>query len=122
MAENNRNWSLFFAQISFMTLSGLNSLVPLIACEIFAIIIHFLYLVFFTWTGDVTEIRNTIKKTIFSNRGLLFLPGSGCRLQHPDPEHSGLLRDRLWSPHRHRHRPGSAQCDYWGGDVSEEER
>lgn len=34
-----------------MALSGLNNLVPLIACEIFAIIIHFLYLVFFTWTG-----------------------------------------------------------------------
>lgn len=59
MAENNRNWALFFAQISFMALSGLNNLVPLIACEIFAIIIHFLYLAFFTWTGEVTEMIKT---------------------------------------------------------------
>ena len=52
MAENNRNWTLFSAQISFMVLARLYNDVPAIACEIFAIIIHLLYLAFFAWTGE----------------------------------------------------------------------
>jgi len=52
MAENNRNWTLFSAQISFMVLARLYNDVPAVACEIFAIIIHLLYLAFFAWTGE----------------------------------------------------------------------
>ena len=35
-----------------MVLARLYNVVPVIVCEIFSIIIHFLYLAFFSWTGN----------------------------------------------------------------------
>ena len=51
LLENNRNWSLFAAQISFLCFSGLESQVPKLPCQIFSMVIHYFYMVFFTWTG-----------------------------------------------------------------------
>ena len=50
LAENNRNWTLFAAQMSFVILARQNSTVPG-ACQFFGIVIHFLYLSFFSWTS-----------------------------------------------------------------------
>ena len=50
-AENNRNWTLFYAQIAFMTLSGQHSQVQPGVCQAFGAVIHLLYLAFFSWTG-----------------------------------------------------------------------
>ena len=49
--EDNRNWSLVLAQVSFLCFSGLE--VPRLPCQIFSVIIHYFYMVFFTWTGKV---------------------------------------------------------------------
>ena len=51
LAENNRNWTLFAAQMSFVILARQGSAVSQGACQFFGIIIHFLYLSFFSWTG-----------------------------------------------------------------------
>ena len=60
--EDNRNWSLFAAQLSFICFSGLENHVPRVACKMFSILIHYLYMAFFLWTGNV---MNTIMN-IFS--------------------------------------------------------
>ena len=51
LAENNRNWTLFAAQMSFVILARQHSTVSQGACQFFGIVIHFLYLSFFSWTG-----------------------------------------------------------------------
>lgn len=51
--EDNRNWSLFAAQLSFICFSGLENHVPRVACKMFSILIHYLYMAFFLWTGNV---------------------------------------------------------------------
>ena len=51
LAENNRNWTLFAAQMSFVILARQHSAVSNGACQFFGIAIHFLYLSFFSWTG-----------------------------------------------------------------------
>ena len=51
LAENNRNWTLFAAQMSFVILARQHSAVSQGACQFFGVVIHFLYLSFFSWTG-----------------------------------------------------------------------
>ena len=51
MAESNRNWTLFAAQIAFLILAGQQDHVGAGVCQGFGVVIHFLYLAFFTWTG-----------------------------------------------------------------------
>ena len=65
MAENNRNWSLFFAQACWLILvrqsqvlhvlfqSSCNVLFQVAsgACQVFGLVTHFFYLAFFAWTG-----------------------------------------------------------------------
>ena len=42
--EDNRNWSLFAAQLSFICFSGLENHVPRVACKMFSILINSLSL------------------------------------------------------------------------------
>ena len=51
LAENNRNWTLFAAQMSFVILARQQSAVSQGVCQFFGVLIHFLYLAFFSWTG-----------------------------------------------------------------------
>lgn len=51
LAENNRNWTLFAAQMSFVILTRQYSAVSHGVCQFFGVVIHFLYLSFFSWTG-----------------------------------------------------------------------
>lgn len=50
-SENNRNLSLFFAQISFLVLSGQHGHVSQGVCQAFGALTHVLYLSFFAWTA-----------------------------------------------------------------------
>ena len=51
MADNNRNWSLIFAQLSWITLVGRGNQVPTAVCEGFGAITHLAWLSVFMWTG-----------------------------------------------------------------------
>ena len=63
--EDNRNWSLFAAQLSFVCFSCLENHVPRVACKMFSILIHYLYMAFFLWTGNV---MNTIMNISLINK------------------------------------------------------
>ena len=56
LAENNRNWCLVLAQMSFVILAGQQENVSENVCQLFGIIIHAAYLAFFSWTGKTTKI------------------------------------------------------------------
>ena len=49
--ENNRNWTLLAAQLSFVILARQHQAVSNGACQFFGVVIHFLYLAFFCWTS-----------------------------------------------------------------------
>ena len=51
MADNNRNWSLIFAQLSWITLVGRGNQVPTAVCEGFGAVTHLTWLSVFMWTG-----------------------------------------------------------------------
>ena len=50
MVEDNRNWTLLAAHLSFLSLASLN-MSPEPLCQTFSVLIHFLYLTFFSWTA-----------------------------------------------------------------------
>ena len=52
IAENNRNWSLFTAQLSFLILTEMHDNVSEDVCQFFGAVIHFWYLAFFSWTSE----------------------------------------------------------------------
>ena len=49
--ENNRNLTLFAAQVAFIALAGQHNQVSDNVCQVFGALIHLLYLSFFAWTG-----------------------------------------------------------------------
>ena len=84
--ENNRNWLLLAAHVSFLCLSSLSN-VPELLCQTFSLLIHFLYLSFFSWTAlygymfyqDLVNVLQTrvINLKIFYTVGYL-LPLTTC--------------------------------------------
>ena len=70
--EDNRNWSLYAAQLSFNCFSGLENHVPRVACKMFSILIHYLYMAFFLWTGNVMN-------SIIDNEHFLLLINSSSQ-------------------------------------------
>ena len=58
IAENNRNWSLFTAQLSFLILTEMHDNVSEDVCQLFGAVIHFWYLAFFSWTSECANIRH----------------------------------------------------------------
>ena len=57
LAENNRNWTLLAAQMSFVILARQHDAVSEGACQFFGVVIHFCYLAFFSWTGENIPIQ-----------------------------------------------------------------
>ena len=54
-AELNRNWSLLFFQLSWISLQEIAADgVPSAICQVFGAITHFLWLSSFIWTGKYT--------------------------------------------------------------------
>ena len=51
MADNNRNWSLVFAQLAWLVFGELGDLVTTGACQALGAIQHYLWLCVFMWTG-----------------------------------------------------------------------
>ena len=51
MAEMNKNWNLFLAQLSFLGLAGLQEYVSSNLCQFFGLFIHLAFLAFFSWTS-----------------------------------------------------------------------
>ena len=51
MADNNRNWSLVFAQFSWLVLVQLGDVVSMETCQAFGAITHLAWLCVFMWTG-----------------------------------------------------------------------
>ena len=72
MVEDNRNWTLLAAHLSFLSLSSL-SMSPEPLCQTFSVLIHFLYLTFFSWTAiygylfyeDLVTIVSTMNNVYF---------------------------------------------------------
>ena len=52
MADNNRNWSLALAQLSWIALVGRANVVSTGACQAFGAITHLSWLATFMWTGN----------------------------------------------------------------------
>lgn len=52
MADNNRNWNLAAAQLSWIALVGRADVVPTSVCEAFGAVAHFAWLATFMWTGN----------------------------------------------------------------------
>ena len=52
MADNNRNWSLVFAQLSWLVLVERGDVVSMPTCEAFGAISHLAWLCVFMWTGS----------------------------------------------------------------------
>ena len=57
MADNNRNWCLIFAQLSWIALVGRGDVVPLAVCEGFGAFTHLAWLCVFMWTGTILYFR-----------------------------------------------------------------
>ena len=53
MAEMNKNWNLFLAQLSFLGLAGLQEYVSENLCQFFGLFIHLAFLAFFSWTSKL---------------------------------------------------------------------
>ena len=51
MADNNRNWSLVFAQLSWLVFGDLGDVVTIGTCQALGAIQHYLWLCVFMWTG-----------------------------------------------------------------------
>ena len=51
MADNNRNWSLVFAQLSWLVFGELGDVVTIGTCQALGAIQHYLWLCVFMWTG-----------------------------------------------------------------------
>ena len=85
IAENNRNWSLFTAQLSFLILTEMHDNVSEDVCQFFGAVIHFWYLAFFSWTSEYKfelEAKTfMLTKTVVSHGGLLLLPRAGHRVR-----------------------------------------
>ena len=53
MADNNRNWNLAVAQLSWMALVGRADVVSTSTCTAFGAITHFTWMATCSWTGNL---------------------------------------------------------------------
>ena len=52
MADNNRNWSLIFAQFSWLVLGASWDTISVSLCQAFGAVQHLTWLCVFMWTGN----------------------------------------------------------------------
>ena len=67
MVEDNRNWTLLAAHLSFLSLSSL-TMSPEPLCQTFSVLIQFLYLTFFSWTAIYGYLFYADLVMVFSTR------------------------------------------------------
>ena len=66
MADNNRNWSLIFAQFSWLVLGANWDTISVSLCQAFGAVQHLTWLCVFMWTGNLIYLKQkTFVQIIF---------------------------------------------------------
>ena len=123
--------------MSFLCFSGLESQVPKLPCQIFSMMIHYLYMVFFTWTGkilwsldhhNITFVVHRYNKHNFSNGGISHFKKSPNSFWLETMFRQDLPCCGLWRPCSIQRHPISdlplqsrlfwnvSPARFWGGD------